>query len=641
MDIMSNDDQTKYLFHHLFLPTKLPGGDEMSVSNTIFLTNFVLQSLQCFTTKLGQEDAAIIYQTISMLQTMRDTTDINGFLAQIEVQRVLKVLASHSMSLHNVCSIFSTNTCFCRLYRCLPHFCTERRLIIRNLENSYCFETFELSPTNAAVMTATGRLVRQFPDTATEISEQDFQNEVFQEVLVNTLVKMSHQRVPEVQPKARKARKDHHEDRETTDPRIVTELLTSFLRGAGKPVEVEAICKNTREETSYSNSRLPWRRSPVWLLIRVGLQLSMCRLSDGSDNIYKRFMIYLMAQVLLKANRASTPSELLHIMMTKISRRLCKLEGLCNDEWLSTVRDIVSAASKNLRERWERIRICSEKPLNFTFLSSIEMEDHLLFSVPQIDSFIASILHRGGIHDTSSFSPVAHVSLFNADSLPFVRTQVGNVYAFFNLATIESWVQHNLDQWIKEHIDDESVCTSLKTLLESYHSTANAWYSSRPEGASRMLLTIGEIWVAADKAALHKYPMLKDYNAEVPTNIWQALLFQSKADMARLLRLENYLMGRKWTPSRPSVFRAFGDSMSFPVRYFQQSPMLQNKKIMIEEKAELDKQAKINEFYQLKDKYNNLMRQCNTMTCGQIFETSLGVRYLKHDPFCCRCSLVN
>jgi hypothetical protein len=105
MNIISND-QIKYLFHYLFLPLKLPGGDGMSVLNTIFLTNFVLQFLQCFTTQFGQEDAVIIDWTISMLQIRRDTMYINGFLTQIEVQRVLKALASHSMSLHNMCLIF-------------------------------------------------------------------------------------------------------------------------------------------------------------------------------------------------------------------------------------------------------------------------------------------------------------------------------------------------------------------------------------------------------------------------------------------------------------------------------------------------------------------------------------------------------
>ncbi|KAH7464530.1 hypothetical protein FOMA001_g17535 [Fusarium oxysporum f. sp. matthiolae] len=154
-----------------------------------------------------------------------------------------------------------------------------------------------------------------------------------------------------------------------------------------------------------------------------------------------------------------------------------------------------------------------------------------------------------------------------------------------------------------------------------------------------MLLTIGGIWLATDKATLHSYPILREYNAEVPTEIWQAFLFQSTADMIRLQRLETYLMGRKWTPSKPSVFRSFGDNMSFPVRYFQQSPILQSKKASIEERAELDKQPKISEFNHLKERYNDLMQQYNTTVCQETYQTLLGVRYPIHDPYRPRCSL--
>ncbi|KAG5659563.1 hypothetical protein KAF25_002122 [Fusarium avenaceum] len=623
MDTRSNIDQVEYLFHHLFLPPKLPGGDDMTALNSIFLTDFVLQSLQRFTEELGGEDAASVQSAISMLQTMRDTTDSRGFLERIGVQKVLAAL-----SLHDSVALF--------------HVAAQNAgLLIRRLETSFYFETFELSPTNAAAITTKGRLVRQFPDTATEIPEKDFQSEDFQEVLANTLVKMSHQRVAEAQPMARKARKDHHEDRETTDPRIVNELLVSFLRGVGKQVKVEGIRKHTREETSYNSSKLPWRRSPVWLLIRVGLHLTMSRLSGGSHDIYKRFMSYLMAQALLKANQAPVSSEMLHIMMTKITHRLCKIEGLRDDKWLSTVHDIISKASKTLNERWDRIRNHSEEQMDIAFLASTEIKDHLFFSLPKIDDFITTISHRENNNDTTTFRPVSHVSSFNADSLPLVRTPRDSSYVPFSLAMIESWVQQNLDQWIKKHLHEETACSSLKALLKTYHSTARAFYSSRPEGASRMLLTVGEIWVAADKATLYNYPMLKEYDAEVPTKIWQALLFQSQADMARLQRLEKYLKGRKWTPSRPSVFRSFGDSMSFPVRYFQSSSTLQDKKIAIEKKAELDKQAKIREFYQLKDRYDDLTRQYSATTCGQIYKTSLGVSYPEHDPYCHRCSLMN
>ena len=154
-----------------------------------------------------------------------------------------------------------------------------------------------------------------------------------------------------------------------------------------------------------------------------------------------------------------------------------------------------------------------------------------------------------------------------------------------------------------------------------------------------MLLIIGEIWVAADTSALYHYHLLKEYDAEVPTMIWQALLLQSEVDMARLRRLESYLVSRNGASNRPSVFRSFGDSMSFPVQYFQSSLMLQSKKKRIEEKAELHKQAKIQEFYRLKTRYNDLIQQYNSTACRQIYVTEMGVRHPTHNPHCNLCSL--
>lgn len=128
MEALSNSDQVEYLFHHLFLPPKLPGGDDMTALNSIFLTNFVLQSLQHFTDELGGEDTAPVQSAISMLQTMRDTTDSRGFLERIGVQKVLAALSLHGIYLHHFTIVFSlTNNQSYRLCRPLPCRRTKRR----------------------------------------------------------------------------------------------------------------------------------------------------------------------------------------------------------------------------------------------------------------------------------------------------------------------------------------------------------------------------------------------------------------------------------------------------------------------------------------------------------------------------------
>lgn len=97
MPFVEDNDQVQYLFHHLFLPPKLPGGDDTSASKTIFLMEFVLKSLQSFADKLVGEDEAAVHPAILMLKNMRHSTDPKGFLNYLGVKKVLATLSLDSL----------------------------------------------------------------------------------------------------------------------------------------------------------------------------------------------------------------------------------------------------------------------------------------------------------------------------------------------------------------------------------------------------------------------------------------------------------------------------------------------------------------------------------------------------------------
>ncbi|KAJ4218358.1 hypothetical protein NW757_014598 [Fusarium falciforme] len=320
-------------------------------------------------------------------------------------------------------------------------------VLVHKKITSVIFETFELFPANKAVVTTQGRLVRQFPANATEIPCPDFEDETFQSVFTKTLEKMSHQTVREAKHKVRKAKQEHDEDRETVDPRIVTNLLPSMLRGAGEQVSVRGICKNTREEVMWSNSKLPWRRSPVWLLIR----LTMTRLARKDGNPYKEFMVFLMAQVLDVAVNQGAASDVLHTISTKVSRRLCKLKYLSDGRWPQSIQQIVSETSQCLATRWDQIRKREEKPLELNDLHESEMKDNTRFSLPSMEDFLTSIPERGKHIDFPNFIPIPCVRSLDGNNLPTVAAG-DEEYLPFRLAMIESWVATSLDTWLKCHI---------------------------------------------------------------------------------------------------------------------------------------------------------------------------------------------
>jgi hypothetical protein len=134
---------------------------------------------------------------------------------------------------------------------------------------------------------------------------------------------MSRQRVPGTQPKAKKARKMHDEERDTTHPEMITEFLVAALMALGTPANVPTIWKNTREEVFYYNSLLPWRRSPVWLLIRVVLHLTICRSENASQRhggLYKQSMVFLMADILSRYHEHRIQNDMAFVMSAKIHR---------------------------------------------------------------------------------------------------------------------------------------------------------------------------------------------------------------------------------------------------------------------------------------------------------------------------------
>ncbi|GKT62685.1 hypothetical protein ColTof4_01695 [Colletotrichum tofieldiae] len=310
----------EYLYHHLFLPPKLPTADDASQKNETALLSFVQQSLERFLP--GRRDEKTVKASISMLKSLRASRTPQGYLKDANVQNVLQGLSTQAPVA--VLHITEQNA----------------GVLIGRKPDSVRFEMFELSPTNEAVTSTRGRLIRRFPATAVEIPRADFDTEAFRVVVAKTLTKMSQQTVRETKQAAKKSKKEQEqeESRETTDPKIVTELFACMLRGCGKEVVFKGICKNTRDEVMSKDSKLLWRRSSLWLLLRVALQLSMTRLSGNGHNTYKEFMAFMMAQALHAANQlGKMDSNVLHTMSAKVSRRLSKLQSPSTGPWLLAI----------------------------------------------------------------------------------------------------------------------------------------------------------------------------------------------------------------------------------------------------------------------------------------------------------------
>lgn len=645
MDAEVSIPTLSYFFHHVFLPPKLPGGDDRSAEKDDQLLSFVEDSLRRCSSIMEEQHQEVFRELRAMITSMRLVRNEHGRLNENRLLKALQELCATgntSPSLSHFVSEMLTDTSGSPV--AFPLEITEQNagIIIRKADDRVIFEPFELSPDNASVFATRGRLVRHFPSTAVAIAISTTQESGFYEAIANTLAKMSHQAVPGMRPQVRKAQKSHDEERDTMKPSVVTDFLSNVLLSLGTQVANTSLCKNTREEVMWDSSKLPWRRTPVWLLVRVALQLTARRKTSGSDGLYKQFMAFLLSRILDSACTASMASEVLHTMSAKISRRLLKLDQTRCKFLIQAIDSSMLAASRLMETRWNTIRQQANPPLDLTLLTRLDTERDIYFHLPELDNFLEAIPLRTSYQASSTFTPVSQIPRRNASHLPAEVLGMGSdEYRPFRLAAFESWVDKHLPSWLESNLHIPTTCDNLKDLIQRYHADAEVYYHNLPEGTSRMLLTILELWVAADRSAMAILPLLRDYKHEIPIEIYQALLLPLLHDMERLYRAEAYLNERTAFADQtksPSIFRSYGEG-SFSTRYFSRSAKHQNLLLDIEECARREKSAKVAELERSKAHYQDLMRLHSQSICeSRVVYDDWGVSSTYHPSSCAHCS---
>lgn len=114
-------------------------------------------------------------------------------------------------------------------------------------------------------------------------------NDKFTTELGDFLDRAKRDMIPIAQGKGSKAGIIISSERESSHPMFITEMLTGILRAFGEPAEVERIQKRIADDVIWAHgSAIPWRRSPLWVVIRVALQLCLRDSSSSDpDHLYK------------------------------------------------------------------------------------------------------------------------------------------------------------------------------------------------------------------------------------------------------------------------------------------------------------------------------------------------------------------
>ena len=494
-------------------------------------------------------------------------------------------------------------------------------VVVRILTDQVQFEIFEVLPKSSHVTSATGKLLCSYPGPAVRVSPELFYNECFLQELASFLVQMDVD-VLDSAATAVKAGSTVREVRESAHPKYLSELLVGILRGFGEPASIDRITKRIADEVLWKNAYKPWRRSPLWLVIRVALQTSL----DG--NIYKSFMLFFHAYIINLCISTRFPSETLYLMRVKLARRLSKLGSAVSDN----VYQAVDSAAKNtetlLQKRWS----------SFQTIESISMA----WDPEELDTVndVAITLK----HSRPYLINALRSTFRNYSSRPFVpshRQRLANVFSFSQfsdgrltaaiaedqrtaLADFEFSVERYLESWVHSQHDDDAADV-IASCIEQYFDAARNIYGADPEDNSVMILTVMELWTALDRLTTELYPLMRSYSPGIPRNFLHPLLLHRSGSLRRATIIEEYISKRHQDAS--SMTSIFSDDnarvSSFAVQYFLTSPRLQRLKAEITQHANEVRNRKLVELEALNDRWQSLKQSAAEMTHTYV-EDNLG-----------------
>ncbi|KAJ8597174.1 hypothetical protein M405DRAFT_756250 [Rhizopogon salebrosus TDB-379] len=610
----------EYIITHIFCPIKLPQHDDYTAGCDHALLDVVLGSAHNFVNFLPNSDQGEWGPLLRMLENLGVTTTSPSLPKGIELQigsmRAGDILA-YLIRAQNAA------------------------VVIRRFDTETIFESFEVSPPGPTVMRAKGKLLCSYPGPAIVVPNSIVDNPTFPPELANFLIHMSHD-VLNSAPRPAEAPSEVLGQDGTAHPRYITELLTGFFRAFGKPANIYRIRKRIGDDVLWSHANLPWRRSSLWLVIRVVLQTSLERTSLGRKG-YKFFMASLMKDLASKALEADLSSDLLYFMCTKITRRLIKLQA--EDELLAMV---MNKATENIKDRlelrWKDVQaVQADSPHWDASEEDITRDTRL--SLTKSEEYIAGVLHHSHLHSSVPDSQPSHrrrgtLSDFLGPDNGFFE----NAYAedpFLALSDFECAVECDINGWVAIAVNSDdarihTACLIVQACGTSYSSKAQLSYSKNPENMSIMLLTLFELWVALDKLVVKSIPLLKEYLPDVPVTIFHRLLLQKAVAIERLDLLQRYVATRiRHATLGVSVFSDSADENTFAVRYYGQSEELKSCKSRIEHDANVERTKRIAELHEKGDKYKRLTNEIDALTCDTY--TTAGGRTNHNKWRCHRC----
>lgn len=541
-------------------------------------------------------------------------------------------------------------------------------VLVRKQSTVTIFETFEVQSPNEVVMATPGKIVRSFPGRAVEIPNSITEDFGFFTQIANFLVKMdkdgskdfmalttktnSKMNNIDTKPetttkpsdskmgKKKKSKKGKAEICNTADPHYISQLFIGILRGMGKEIEPQRIVKRIADEVLWNNAYGPWRRSPIWLMVRIVLQTMLSSRAD-----YKHFMIYFEAQLLRCAlEDESFSSDLLFVMRLKMARRLYKDQVSAPEFIVDIAKAVAEETEGILQGRWTEVELAQTGSLyqdSTTYIFKESVNQHL----PKSRAYLEEAFRgRSGSKSSSAFHPNHSTRLSDVrDFAAFDKNALTSAFSTNShvaLLDFEASVHDHLSTWTNNNLDVPSACNVVASCLKQYTSIALKYYTKDASDKSIMVLTIMELWVALDRLATSQCPLLRDHSPEIGEDLIESLLLRTTLHIEQTGMVQRHLRQRHAISQQAGKESVFSDQAtldSLAVRYFRQSTTHQTLKKEIEQEAQRKREAKLEELKKLNEEYRELENHANRLE-HEYSWVGPGTN-LSHEKLCKKCSV--
>lgn len=501
------------------------------------------------------------------------------------------------------------------------------------------------------MLAAKGALQWSFPTAAVALPSAEFEVPEMRTQLAGFLQQASIEHISKFTARAKKGGFLAVEPRETVDPSMITQVLLTLLEANGYRVTPMCLKKRVRDDVSWAEgAEKPWRRSPFWLVLRVGLGRHLAAIygPDIGRVYYKVLLCKFLALIIEDAVQTEIDVELLVLLNAKLGRRLAKLESNSKDtstQALTIIKRILPPLRSSFLQTlenskghvevlWNSYKKSRVKPIRP--LPRYATERDLKLSLPHSGVFLQRTLADAKSSSLSASQPATDKSASRKVH------PVSNQYMKFaaDICHVADLEDEMTDDWATPDHNHVLYCTKISDKINSYLKAVGEVYDANPEQKSTMLLTVMRLWVALDKCAVKVFNLLEKFDPGIPPTILDVLQVPSLEDLEDLQVIQEYIRCRRQKCEAYGK-TIFSDPSSgcFAERYFDDSDDSVELKRLFNEIVDADKQArdrKFHEWVRLSADYERMHKQMVESTC---LYTNDNFRAVHDDRNCRKCQL--